>query len=90
MNIFLYDIYPKCTLTFSIPRCKIDSYNNNGFLHGYFVENLIKSIEGVCTVQICPLSGVAHVEVYKQNIDAFKEKILNLKDFLGNKINIIL
>ena len=80
------DLFQKKPISAHIPKCVIDSNTNNGFLHGYFVENLIKSIHGVYSVDICPLSGNAKIEVYSYALSDVKTKLLNLKDLLGNKV----
>lgn len=76
----------KTVKLFNIPRCKIDSSLDNGYLHSFFVESIIRDIKDVHHVAICPLTGIARVHISSYNPDETVKNILNIRDKLGNKI----
>ena len=86
----IFDIFEpkKIIKLFNIPRCKINSSLDNGFLHEFFVESIIKDIKDVHHVAICPLTGIARVHISSYKLDETVKNILKIRDKLDKKITI--
>ena len=75
------------TVEVTIPKCKIVS--PNCFLHAYFVESRIKACASyVQHIEIDPLSGKVQLQIPEDCVIQLKRDLYNLKDLLGNKIDV--
>jgi hypothetical protein len=70
-----------------IPKCKIDS--PNCFLHAHFVETRIKACANyVQHVEVNALTGNVILQIPENYTMQLKQDLNNLKDRLGNKIEV--
>ena len=75
------------TVEVVIPKCKIDS--PNCFLHAHFIEARIKACASyVQHIEINALSGKVQLLIPEDCFTQLKHDLNNLKDRLGNKIEV--
>lgn len=71
----------------TIPKCKIDS--PKCFLHAHFVEARIKACANyVQHIEVNALSGKVKLQIPEECFMQLKRDLTNLKDLLGNKIEV--